>query len=218
VSWTNGPTNDVSNVNFTIAPVFLKVTAPKASGSWGFDTTQKQTWTTNLGALDLVNVQLSTSGSSGPFTTLSGGANVVATKASANVLAPATATTAARIAVVWANPPAGTALQTLNPANFKLEPPFIDVKTPAAGQIWTTGTKASISWASNLGALEPVKIELSKDSGASYSVVVVSNTPSDGKHTVTVQTAWGPRSTTRLRITWLESPVSGQSGVFVIQP
>ena len=219
ITWTNGPTNDVSDVNFTIAPIFVKLTTPKANSSWGFDTTQKQAWTTNLGELDIVNVQLSTAGSGGAFTTLPGGANIVATKKSANVLVPGTATTTARVAVVWANPPAGASAQGLNPGNFKLEAPFVNVTAPAAGQVWTTGTKAAISWANNLGALENVRIELSKDSGASYPVVILPNTPSDGKQSVTVQGSWGPQATTRVRITWVKSATAtGQSGVFVIQP
>ena len=219
ISWTNGPTNDASDVNFTIAPIFVKVTTPKASSSWGFDTTQKQGWTTNLGELDIVNVQLSTAGSGGAFTTLPGGANIVATKKTANVLVPGTATTTARVAVVWANPPAGASAQGLNPGNFKLEAPFVNVTAPAAGQVWTTGTKVPISWASNLGALENVRIELSKDSGTSYPVVILPNTPSDGKQSVTVQGSWGPQATTRIRITWLKpAGVSGQSGTFTIQP
>ena len=218
VSWTQGAASDVSNANFTIAPLFIKVTAPKANSSWGFNTTQKQAWTTNLGELDVVNVQLSMSGSAGPFTTLTGGANVTATKKSASVLVPGTPTVAARIAVVWANAPAGAALQTLNPGNFRIEAPFITVTAPGTGQIWTAGTTVSIAWSNNLGALEKVRIELSKDSGATYSVVVAASTPSDGKQAVTVQSGWGPQSTTRLRITWLDAPVSGQSAVFVIEP
>jgi hypothetical protein len=71
VSWTNGAASDASNTSFTIAPVFISVAAPTASANWGFGTTQKQTWTTNLGSLDTVDVQLSTNGSAGPFTTLS---------------------------------------------------------------------------------------------------------------------------------------------------
>ena len=89
----------MSNATFTIAPVFISVTAPSASGNWGFGTTQKQTWTTNLGALDKVNVQLSTTGTAGPFTTLSGGAGIVANKNTASVIAPGTPSASARVKV-----------------------------------------------------------------------------------------------------------------------
>jgi bacillolysin len=122
VTWTNGPVSDTSNVSFTIAPAFIKLTAPKALTIWGFNTTQKQTWTTNLGALDVVNVQLSTAGIGGPYTTMSGGANIVAATKLANVVVPSTATTTARVKVMWANPPAGLSAAGNNPANFTIQP------------------------------------------------------------------------------------------------
>jgi hypothetical protein len=111
----------VSNASFTIAPVFISVTAPSASENWGIGTTQRQTWTTNLGALDRVNVQLSTTGTAGPFTTLSGGAGIVANRNTVNVIVPGTPSTSARVKVAWANPPAGTSAQATSPANFKVQ-------------------------------------------------------------------------------------------------
>ena len=219
VSWTHGTTSDVSNVAFTVAPVFVKLTAPKTNSSWGFDTRQKQVWTTNLGALDLVHVQLSTAGAAGPFTTLAGGAHIVATKKMATVTVPTAPTTAARIKGVWANPPAGAVLETLNPGNFRIEAPFINLTAPTPGQVWTVGTLSNIAWTNNLGALESVEIELSKDGGATYPVIVLPSTPSDGAQKVTVQGAWGSQSTTRIRVSWVKSPaVLAQSANFTIQP
>jgi uncharacterized delta-60 repeat protein len=219
VSWTNGAASDVSNANFTIAPVFISVTAPSASGDWGFGTTQKQTWTTNLGALDKVDVQLSTTGTAGPFTTLSGGAGIVANRNTANVIAPSTSSTSARVRVVWANPPAGTSVSATSPADFKVQPPFIAVTAPAAGQVWTLGGSGSVTWSHNLGALENVKLELSKDGGATYPILVLASTPSDGSQGVTVQAAWGSQTTTRVRISWVKNAsVRAESGNFTIQP
>ena len=219
VTSTNVPASDVSDTNFTIAPAFITVAAPTASANWGIGTTQKTTWTTNLGALDKVNVQLSTSGAGGPFATLSGGAGIVANKNTANVIAPSTPSTTARVKVAWANPPAGTGTEATSPADFKVQPVFIAVAAPAAGQIWTIGGSRSITWSHNLGALENVKIELSKDGGATYPIVVLSSTPSDGSQGVTVQSAWGSQATTRLKISWVKNPsVLAQSGSFTIQP
>ena len=163
VTWTNGPTSDVSDANSTIAPAFITMTAPITNSSWGFATKRKQTWTTNLGALDLVNVQLSTSGIAGPYATLAGGGNVGAKKQTATVTVPNSPTVSARTKVVWANPPAGVTLAGVNPGNFKLEAPFVTVTAPAPGQIWKIGSLATVSWTSNLGTLENVKVELSKE-------------------------------------------------------
>jgi hypothetical protein len=219
VSWTNGAASDVSNTSFTIAPVFISVAAPTASANWGFGTTQKQTWTTNLGALDTVNVQLSTTGTAGPFTTLSGGARIVANKNTANVIVPTAPSTSARVTVAWANPPAGMSATATSPADFTVQPPFIAVAAPIAGQVWTVGGSRSVTWSHNLGALENVKVELSKDGGATYPILVLASTPSDGSQGVTVQAAWGSQATTRVRISWVKNAsVSAQSGNFTIQP
>jgi len=219
VSWTNGVASDVSDTSFTIAPVFITVTAPSASANWGFGTTQRQTWTTNLGALDTVDVQLSTTGTSGPFTTLSSGAGIVANRNTVNVVAPSTSSTGARVRVIWTNAPAGTSVSATSPADFKVQPPFVAVAAPVAGQVWTIGGSRSVTWSHNLGALENVRIELSKDGGATYPILVLASTPSDGSQGVTVKSAWGSQATTRLRISWVkDASVRAESGNFTIQP
>ena len=218
VTWTNGPATDTSNVNFTIAPVFITLTAPTTSGNWGFGTVQKQAWATNLGEGDRVNVQLSTTGGTGTYTTMTGGASVVASKKVANVTVPSVATTTARVKVVWANPPSGFSAVGSNPGNFKLQAPFITVTSPTAGQIWQIGTAKTITWSSNLGALENVTIHLSKDGGATFPTAIVS-TPSDGTHPVTVNAAWGTQTTSRIRVSWLKNTaIRGTSANFTIQP
>jgi hypothetical protein len=217
VSWINGPASDVSNTSFTIAPIFLTLSGPVLGSAWGIDTTQRIPWTTNLGALDRVHVQLSTAGAAGPFTTLS--ANVVATLKKADVLVPATPTSMARVRLVWANPPAGLAASALNAGNFTIEPPTLAVTVPRAGEVWPIGSSKTLKWTSNLGKLEPVEIRLSRDGGLTYPIVIVATTPADGAHAVTVPAAWGSQTTTRVRVTWLKTPsVAAVSPVFTIQP
>jgi hypothetical protein len=217
VSWNNGPASDVSNTSFTIAPIFLTLSGPVVGSSWGLDTTQRVQWTTNLGALDRVHVQLSTAGAAGPFTTLS--TNVVATLKKADVLVPATPTLLARVRLVWANPPPGLSASALNAGNFTIEPAAIAVTAPRAGEVWASGSSKTIKWTSNLGKLEPVEIRLSRDSGVTYPIVVIATTPADGAHAVTVPAAWGSQTTTRIRVAWLKTPsVVAVSPAFTIQP
>jgi len=219
VTSTNAPASDVSDANFTIAPVFISLAAPTASANWGFGTTQKATWTTNLGALDKVNVQLSMSGAGGLFTTLSGGAGIVANRNAGNVIAPSALSTNARVKVAWTNPPVGASAAAISPSDFRVQPAFIAVAAPAAGQVWTIGGSGSVTWSHNLGALENVKIELSKDGGATYPIVVLASTPSDGSQRVAVQPAWGSQATTRVRISWVKNAnVVARSANFTIQP
>jgi hypothetical protein len=124
VSWIAGAAGDTSNQNFRIAPVFITVTAPLAGTVWAFDSTQIVKWTTNLGALDRVNVQLSTTGVDGTYTMMAGGSNVIATKKKAGVQVPSAATSSARIKVGWANPPAGLSATGVNGGDFSIQPPF----------------------------------------------------------------------------------------------
>ena len=106
-----------------------------------------------------------------------------------------------------------------SPADFKVQPAFIAVAAPVAGQVWTLGGSGSVTWSHNLGALENVKVELSKDGGATYPILVLASTPSDGSQAVTVQPTWGSQSTTRVRISWVKNAsVRAQSGNFTIQP
>ena len=218
ITWTSAATADVSNVAFTIATAFISLTAPATNSNWGFGTTHKQVWTTNLGPLDRVNVQLSTTGIGGAYSTMSGGANIVATTKTANVVTPSTATTTARIKIVWANPPTGSSASGDNPGNFTLAPAFVTITAPTAGTLWSLGSSKTITWNNNLGTAEQVEIRLSKDNGSTYPTVIVASTPSDGKHGVTVDPSWGSQATTRVKVTSISNPtVKSESASFTIQ-
>jgi Beta-propeller repeat len=153
VSSISGPATDTSNASFTIAPVFITSAGPATGSSWGFATTQIQAWNTNLGALDRVNVELSTTGIGGGYSTMSGGANIVATAKQASVVVPSTASTTSRVRVVWANPPAGFAATGNNPGNSTSSQPSSTSsrRTPERyGRLtWpsrSTGRAISVCW------------------------------------------------------------------------
>jgi hypothetical protein len=130
VTWTNGGTSDTSNTNFTIGTASTTVTIPKATANWGYGTTQKQTWTSNLGPADTVDVLLSTDGGATYPTSLP--SNVLASKKTVTFTTPTLGapTTTARVKVVWSNPPSGSAAEAISPANFMVEPPFVRVTSP----------------------------------------------------------------------------------------
>lgn len=209
-SWVNGPTADQSDVNFTIAAAFITVNAPGAGASWGYDTTRTQTWTTNLGPFDRVDLLLDTDGGVTPPVTLAAG--MTASAKTATIVTPTLAapTAGARVQVVWTNAPAGFGAQGTSPGPFRVEPPFVTVVSPNGGETWTAGTKKSITWSHNLGNLEKVLIELSQDDGGSYPIVVLAATPSDGVQAVVVSSAWATTQG-RLRISWVKSPAVGDS-------
>ena len=199
-----GPVSDSSNANFTIATAFINVTAPKSGANWGYGTLQKPTWTTNLGAADQVEIRYSTDdGQTFPIALASG---IGASAKSATVTTPTLAvpTTLARVRVSWTNAPAGYSAQGTNPAHFRTEPAFVTVTAPNGGNVWTVGTNAQITWSHNLGALENVKIELSQDDGATFPIVVLGSTTSDGAQTVTVAPSW-VTSVGRVRVSWVKA-------------
>jgi hypothetical protein len=119
--------------------------------------------------------------------------------------------------VVWADAPAGTAVSAVTPS-FTIGLPFVTLTTPNGGQTWTSGTSASVKWASNLGSLESVRLELSLDGGTSWGTVLSSATPSDGAHTINVSTAWAGTNA-KVRIVWVKNASSNDASdaVFTIR-
>ncbi|MBI2956731.1 MAG: hypothetical protein HYY26_05405, partial [Acidobacteria bacterium] len=183
VTWTQAPTSDTSNVNFTLADPFIRVTTPSSSSTnWGYDTLRKQTWSTNLGPGDRVRLVLSTDGGGTFPIELVPLALASAKSAQFNTPTLGAPTSQARIRAEWtANP----SLQGTNPVNFKIEPAFVRVTKPnLSTHVWTIGTTQTVTWANNLGSLERVKIELSTDGGSTFPIVLFNSTPSDGKQSL----------------------------------
>jgi hypothetical protein len=206
VSAADGSVIDASDTNFAIGPVFITVAAPAGGASWGYGTLQKQAWSTNLGPLDRVSVTLSMNGGGTFAKTLATGA--VASANGANVTTPilAGSVSTARVRITWANPPAGLSASGINPGNFRIEPPSITVTSPnLASEVWARGTTRRVTWASNLGPLEKVKVELSLNGGVTYTIAAIASTPSDGAQPVSVPSAWATTAA-RVRIAWTTKP------------
>ena len=203
VSWTNGSKSDVSNVGFTIAEPYIKVSAPSSTSiNWGYETTQRVSWTTNLGALDQVAVSLSLDGTT--FTELKTG--VAASTLNADITLPAQAapTTGARVRVTWGNAPGGVVTAGTNPVGFKIEPAFVTVTAPNGGEVWGVGTSQVVRWTNNLGTLETVDIQLSRDGGSTWTTVLAAKR-SEGKNAFTIDPTW-VTETGRIRIVWNRKP------------
>ena len=201
VRWTAGPAADVGNVAFTVADPYIKLTQPYASStSWGYATSQATQWTTNLGPLDTVRILLSTDGGTTFPLTLADGAKASAQSTYVTVPTLSVATTAARLRVLWTNPPSGESVNGTSPVNFRVEPPYVIVSAPNGGEAWTVGTTATVRWAGNLGNAR-VNIYLSIDDGATYPVTLAANSLNDSVENVGVLAAW-LTATARVRVTW----------------
>ncbi|HET9481335.1 MAG TPA: hypothetical protein VFP98_06215, partial [Candidatus Polarisedimenticolia bacterium] len=59
----------------------------------------------------------------------------------------------------------------------------------------------ALEWEGNLGSLDYLRLELSRDGGATWPTVLTSSTVSDGAHAVTVQSAWATPAA-RVRVRW----------------
>jgi subtilisin family serine protease len=217
VSWTSGPVSDVSNVAFQIVDPLVTVTSPTSTSvNWGFGTTQLVKWTHNTGVGTTFDVHLSTDGGvSFPIVLAAG---VTGTQVQVTTPTLGAAVTTARVRVKWTNAPAGITAEGQSAANFKIEPAFVTLSKPNGGEIWTVETAPKISWVSNLGSLESVRLELSTDGGVSYPTVILPSTPSDGSQTVTVDAAW-VTAAAKVRAVWLDNVTvtDASNATFVIR-
>ena len=217
ISWTSGPTADVSNVAFTIANPFITVSAPSSSSTnWGYETEQRVTWKTNLGLLDQVSVTFSHDGTTFGTSLRTG---VAATAKTAATVAPilAAPTAIARVRVTWTNAPSGASAFGTNPVAFKVQPAFVTVTAPNGGETWTAGTASTLRWTSNLGKYEYVAIQLSKDGGLTYSTLIPS-TRADGSESLTLSSSW-ITPTARFRVVWTQKTTvaDASNGNFTVQ-
>jgi hypothetical protein len=128
------------------------------------------------------------------------------------------ATTNARIRVT-ARDASGATLADASDASFTIATgtPTIAVTSPLITPGWAVGTTRTISWLHNLGVNGFVRIELSRDSGATWQVLA----PSVRNATATTGTfSWmvtGPTTKNAVvRVSWLDGPAMASSPRFRI--
>jgi hypothetical protein len=188
----------VADTTFVLASPAITLTAPAADAAWGAGSLQTIQWTHNLGPGSSVRVEVSHDGGTS-WTVLGEVANATATTGSLDWLTAEPLTASARVRVVWiAN--AEVVGQT---GNFTIAPPSVVVTSPNGANTWFVGSTRTITWSHNLGAQASVRIELSRDGGASWSVLAASQ-PSSGPMTGAFNwTVSLPRTSQgRVRVTW----------------
>jgi hypothetical protein len=203
VRWTNAPDGysaEAVSPAFRVEPPFVRMTAPNGGERWTVGTNRTLSWAHNLGALESVRLELSQDdGGSYPVTLL---ASTPSDGSQGVVLDQAWATPNGRVRVSWLSQ---AAVSDESDASFAIDGPFIALTSPNGGETWAGGTPRTITWSSNLGSAEKVKIELSLDGGNTFPIVVVGNTPADGAQAVTINNAW-ITPTARIRISWIKDP------------
>jgi hypothetical protein len=165
----------------------IEVTAPNTAVTWLVGTTRTITWTNNLGSAATVRLELSRDGGSTWSLLAASVQNSSATGGSFNWTVAETPTTTARIRATWT---ANAAVTDTSDVNFTIAIPTLTVISPNGGETWTVGTTITVQWSSNIPTSNNVRIELSTNGGASYSIVLRSSTPNDGSQRFVVQSAW----------------------------
>jgi subtilisin-like proprotein convertase family protein len=214
-TWNGGAASDTSPL-MTIAAPFVKVTAPNTAQNWGIGTLRRITWQHNLGAAAFMRVEISRNNGT-TWTVLAASVKNTATTTGLydwETLGPATAT--ARIRVTWL---ANAAVSDVSDVAFSIAAAFVTVIKPnTAADGWTVGSTRTIKWNHNLGSRESVKIELSRNGGATYTILLAASTVSDGMVQFVVNAAWVTASA-KVRVTWTQDAgvVDVSDSTFAIQ-
>jgi hypothetical protein len=123
----------------------------------------------------------------------------------------------ARIRVTWAS---GTGLSDASDVNFTIAAAGVTVTVPNTRVTWTVGSVRTITWNHNLGTSASKRIDVSRNGGSTWGVVVAS-VPNSGPAAGTYNwTVTGPTTNqARIRVSWTSNTaVNDRSNVnFVIQ-
>jgi|GEM_PF-4921153 len=204
--------DDIAGIRYLYpAPSAITVTAPNGGESWAVGSSQTITWTSS-GISGMVKIEVSRNSGASYSTLISSTAN----DGSHPWTVAGPGSTTARVKVTSISSP-GTS--DSSNADFTITgppPPTITLTAPNGGESWDIGTVQDITWTSS-GLTGMVKIEVSRNSGSSWSSLI-SSTANDGSHPWTVT---GPGSTTaRIKVTSVASPTTSDSSNadFIIPP
>jgi hypothetical protein len=142
----------------------VAITSPAAGSTLFPGTPVAITWSSNLPANWSARVELSRNGGS-TYEILT---ESVPNTGSFNWVVTGAATSAARARVTLR----GGGLGTATSGTFAIAAPSVTVTGPAAGAAVYAGTPLAITWSTNLPASSPVTVELSRDGGSTYEVLV----------------------------------------------
>jgi N-acetylneuraminic acid mutarotase len=203
-----GGTTSSDDATVAIVPA-ITVTAPNTAVQWAVGSTQTITWTSRVGGA--VYIELSRNG--GTSWTVLGSAS--ATAGSVNWTVSGATTTTARIRV---RPTSNSSYADSSDVNFSIVTPFVTVTSPNTPAPWLIGTLRPIAWMHNLGASATFSVEVSRNNGATWTVIqtgVPSASPSTGFLTWTV--TGPPANAARIRVRWTtNTAILGQSLSFPI--
>ena len=190
------PASGVSG-GFAIVNPTLAITAPTTGTSWTVGTAQAITWTTNLSSTDTVRIDLSRNGGTSYSSLTTSAPN----NGSFSWTVSGTVTTSA---IVRVSSNSTTAVSTSG--KFALVAGTVTVTSPNTAVTWLVGSVHAITWTHNAGAGAQFKIEVSRNSGSTWSLVTAAALGSGATSGSYNWTVTAPRvSTARVRVTWTAS-------------
>jgi hypothetical protein len=162
----------------------LTVTSPSTGVYWMIGTQQTITWNHSFSAGTTSKIEFSRDAGS----TWSTVANAVQNGNQIGsyvwtVLGPATSQGRIRVS--------SSGSSDVSNVNFSTGAATIAVTSPnLPSDVWRVGQNVTVTWTSNLGPSQNIRLELSKDGGTTYPLVLRASTPSDGSETFAVQSGW----------------------------
>ena len=194
--------NDVvaANYNYGLvvllhAPPQVSVTAPMGQILTGVPVTVS--WSPSDDPFASFDVSYSTDGGQ-KFTAIPGCSGLPAAARSCQWPSPGPATNEGRIRVVGSDGSGRVLASGIN--SLVIADPFVSVTSPNTAVRWVPGTTGVIGWSSNLAGA-PVRIELSRNGGATWSTLL-NNAPSPAYP----WTVSGPSTASALvRVTWVDN-------------
>ncbi len=187
-------------------PPSLTLTSPNGGESWAAGSSQNITWS-STGSVNAVKIELSTDG----------GVNwgiIAASETNDGTYLWTVSDASSSLCKIRISSVANPAVTDESDANFTIITPTLTLTKPNGGEQWLIGSVQAITWADNSG-LNSVKIELSTNGGATYSIIAA-NAPNNGSYAWAVPNS--PSSTCRIRISDPAdgNPVDTGNGDFTI--
>jgi hypothetical protein len=159
-------TNDVSDVNFTIAPPVITVTSPNTAVTWYVGNNNTITWSNTVLSGSNVKLDYSIDGGSSWLPIVASVANTN----SYNWVVPNNPSTTCRVRVSDALTP--TTFDISN-VDFTIALPYIQVVAPNGSENWNGCSVQNITW-TKAGTTNNVKIEYSLNGGSSWTTIISS--------------------------------------------
>jgi hypothetical protein len=203
---------DASDANFSIVSGsgVMSVSRPNTALTWLIGTMQQLKWTHNLGLNASVSVEVSRDNGAtwAPVAASAQSGTASSGLLSWQVTGPATAY--GRIRVSALNLP----VSDISDVPFTIAAPLITVTQPNSNVNWPRGSSQTIRWTHNIGLNAPVSIDLSRDGGVTWEVLVASIPNCAATSGVFSWVVTGPLTTQgRVRVSGLSVAVSDVSNV-----